>query len=319
MRTCAITLTRNECDIIESFVRGNAHLIDRFYFLDDSTDHTPLIISKLGAEGFPVEIFKSGFPEFRQEVMTTSAIRELTTLNSYDWFLILDADEFLTWNRRDDFESALALVPSRHCASIRWSTFVPQSLDYFELANPIFENFRPRLPEVSAFGKIFVPKELAKEVKMPVGNHNALFGDDRPVDAFALPRPLAHVPVRSSSQIILKAIIATRVLEMKIDRHRQEGFHIINVLNMLRENNFEVDLPLLKEIAFGYAIDDPQSVPTSVDPAVAIGGEHMRLRYPELSKINLLAVLDNQISLFSQRVLSLQKAARQVSADLERI
>ena len=61
-----------------------------------------------------------------------------------------------------DFEVALALVPSRHCASVRWSTFVPQSLDYFEFGNPIFDNFRPRLPEVSAVRKIFVPKELAR-------------------------------------------------------------------------------------------------------------------------------------------------------------
>ena len=85
---------------------------------------------------------------------------------------------------------------------------------------------------------------------------------------------------------------------------------------MLRESNFEVDLPLLQEIAFGYAIDDPQSVPTSVDPAIAIGGEHTRLRYTEWSKINVLAELDNQISRFSQKVLSMRKAARQVSADL---
>ena len=59
---------------------------------------------------------------------------------------------------------------------------------------------------------------------MPVGNHNALFGDDHPVDVFDLPCPLAHVPVRSSSQIIRKAIIATRVLEIKIDRHPGKDF-----------------------------------------------------------------------------------------------
>jgi len=55
MRLAAVTTVRNECDIIESFVRHNAAFLDCFYILDHrSTDATPVILRKLTDEGLPV-------------------------------------------------------------------------------------------------------------------------------------------------------------------------------------------------------------------------------------------------------------------------
>ena len=316
MRTCAITAIRNECDIIEAFVRANSQFLDLFYFIDDSTDHTPLILSKLKDEGFPIELVNSNFATYRQDVATTSAIRKLARLNLYDWFIVLDADEFLTWKSRREFEASLSLVPSNLVAAVEWSTFIPQHLDYFQFSNPLVDNFRPRVPESSSFKKLFVPSALAQKIQISVGNHSASLDDGLPIDEFLLSNVLAHVPVRSGPQVIMKAILATHALQMRTDRQPGEGFHIVQILDLLRERNFEIDLPLLQRVGFGYAVADLSHIPNSIDPNVIIGGEHTRLRYSRLSRLNVLSALDARIARLSECILALNKANLKLADDL---
>ena len=57
MRLAGIAIVRNECDIVEAFVRHNATALDRLYVIDnDSSDATPEILRRLAASGLPLKL-----------------------------------------------------------------------------------------------------------------------------------------------------------------------------------------------------------------------------------------------------------------------
>ena len=88
MRLAAVTTVRNECDIIESFVRHNAAFLDCFYILDHrSTDATPVILRKLADEGFPVLLSREDRGIFYQSATMTRPIRH--ALDDYPWDFII--------------------------------------------------------------------------------------------------------------------------------------------------------------------------------------------------------------------------------------
>jgi hypothetical protein len=78
----------------------------------------------LRAEGYPITIRNSGAPEQLQRMQATAAIRQAIKTEYYDWWLTLDADEFLQGDR-EQLEEELSKVSPGHCASVRWLTYVP--------------------------------------------------------------------------------------------------------------------------------------------------------------------------------------------------
>jgi 3,4-dihydroxy 2-butanone 4-phosphate synthase/GTP cyclohydrolase II len=52
MKIASISTTKNECDVIEAFVRHNARFCDKFFFIDESVDQTRTILKALQEEGF---------------------------------------------------------------------------------------------------------------------------------------------------------------------------------------------------------------------------------------------------------------------------
>jgi hypothetical protein len=55
MRLAGVTILRDECDVVEAFVRHNAALLNRLYIVDNcSSDATPEILRRLAAEGLPL-------------------------------------------------------------------------------------------------------------------------------------------------------------------------------------------------------------------------------------------------------------------------
>ena len=92
----AITMVKNEMDVIESFVRHTLGFADRWLVADHlSSDRTREILERLRAEGLPIEIETvHEAAQIQAEVMTRLMHRAAEEYGA-DVVVPLDADEFL--------------------------------------------------------------------------------------------------------------------------------------------------------------------------------------------------------------------------------
>src|SRR5262245_7797715 len=109
MKLAAVTTVRNECDIIESFVRHNVAFVDRLYILDHrSTDTTPKILRELADEGLPLDLSRDDEAVFYQGPKMTRLIKGTLEDRHWDFVLPLDGDEFINLPSRAALEAALS-------------------------------------------------------------------------------------------------------------------------------------------------------------------------------------------------------------------
>src|SRR4051812_18066628 len=95
MRVTAISMVRNEADVIEAFVRHHAEIVDELVVVDHrSVDGTDETLRALVAEGLPLRVRAEDSPVQRQNVVMTDLMRTAAA-DGADWVLPLDADEFL--------------------------------------------------------------------------------------------------------------------------------------------------------------------------------------------------------------------------------
>lgn len=294
MKISVLSVVYNECDVIELFIRINSRYADHLYIVDNgSIDATPAILKKLQDEGFPITVCSDFSLDFHQKDITTRALRNISNLGIYDWILILDADEFLT-GTRNELENELSALPPATCASLNWKTYVPKSNAYFKHENPIFTLFTPRKSEHRQYCKAIIPGELGLSVTLSSGNHAALH-DNQPAKTQMLGIPLAHCPIRSSSQIISKVIMSYH--KKSFSRHNLPGesFHIYLMADMIRNNEYDLDDEKLRRLAFGYALHAEDPVGYDCDSAPLIGLASDKIVYRELSRINLISRFDGFI------------------------
>jgi hypothetical protein len=241
MKIAAVSVILNECDIIELFIRINARVIDRFYIVDNgSSDHTLSILEALKHEGFPITLWRCRSVEYQQDLITTFAMRQAWTEQPFDWVLPLDADEFIMADRAT-LETKLRSLPRGVCGSLNWLTYVPQRSGYFELPNPLYVLFRPRAVECRQMIKIAVPGSLVRAARLTLGNHLAMDASNRPFPSQSVSVRLGHVPVRSSQQIISKAIIGSQKLGLKRNRGPLQGFHWDIIAQTIQQNRYKLD------------------------------------------------------------------------------
>lgn len=209
MRVVAVSMVRNEADLIESFVRHHCALFDRLLVVDHgSTDRTREILDALRHEGLPLDLAESRVLANLQSQVLTRAMRELVRATCADHAFALDADEFLRTDRRG-LESALAVLPPDGAASMRWLTYVPGITDE---RNPL-QRLRWRVPEhADRHGKVAVGGALAArdDWVLAPGNHAAFSVaggrlselPTRPLDGVRL----AHLPFRTVEQLVVKVV-----------------------------------------------------------------------------------------------------------------
>jgi hypothetical protein len=309
MKILCISTTKNECDVIESFVRHNARFCDHFCFIDESKDATREIVRKLQQEGFSIDMFAPNTSDYQQNVLITACLDAVGPSGAFDWAVFLDADEILPDVSRAQFEALLAKVPAQSAASMCWKTFVPLSLDYFSHADPLVANFRPRSAERSSFSKVLVPASLYAHVRVDLGNHRALLrAGGQPCPTVALPLSLAHFPVRSVEQIGLKNILACHTHSMKRNRVPGEGAHVYRTLEDLRRADFRPGYDMLRDLALSYA-DFGGAVAIYVDVAApAVRALSQPLRHGALARPNVIAILDREIEYMSSKILKYRNA-----------
>jgi hypothetical protein len=252
----SISCSKNESDIVETFIRVNSRIVDIFIFIDDSTDSTKTILNKLIEEGFDILIFgRSDNSPYDQGEIMTSALREgISFGGNGDFFIPLDCDEFITHVDKKSFFLEMMGVPKNHVGFQFWTTYIPISENFnFEKENGLQKSFKQKEKADSRFGKIIIPFDMASNIVIGTGSHRAFHMTGGLVNSFVIPSCLAHFPVRDSLQIIRKTITALDGLVRKKSRGPKEGFHVYDALRKIIQWKFKISLIELQKIANGYA------------------------------------------------------------------
>lgn len=312
----AVSMVRNECDIIELFVRINLRAFDHLYIVDHgSSDGTAAILARLREEGLPLTVTSLADIHQTQSETLTRLLREAAASGRYRYVMPLDADEFFVPPEGWRWPSLDATLGDLAYGLVPWKTFVPVASDYMGATAPLHDNFRLRSSEPVQYYKAVVPAALARVARLGPGSHELV--DTPPgVRAVELPLPLFHVPVRSSEQLVQKAVLGSHTLSIKRNRLPGEGFHWDAMAADIRSRGYALDdAALLRHaLAYGVGPDDGGSVGVSDEP-VRVGLPTDAIRHRDLARIEPIAAFDAFMSRACAEInglnARLEEAARQ--------
>jgi hypothetical protein len=275
-----LSRVKNECDIIEAFVRHHAGLVDRIIVVDNgSQDGTSEILAALVEEGLPLAVLADPTLEYRQAEIMTYLTRAGIRGFELDRLFLLDADEFLHVGSRGAVEGALAGFHSGQHLRMAWSTFVPESGPAADGLAPATIR-RRRREMVDPHYKLAISKAFLDQpgATIAMGNHAVLEGGVERDSPIAQALRIAHYPVRSIDQLQTKAALGwTAYVAMGY-----EGGGLGDHWRQFSEA-FDRGEPIaLRDIAFGYPYGPQPFLDDDLieDPVPFVH----ELRYLELAK-----------------------------------
>lgn len=268
MKAAAVSMVKNEGDIIELFVKINSRVFDHLYIVDhDSSDGTAEILQRLKDAGHPITVMPYDGIQQSQAQIITRVVRDAAAADKYDFIVPLDADEFLmppaSWLEYLDDS-----LGSDRYGKMPWRTFVPVSGDYFGASAPLHANFRARSHEPAQYHKVVIPNRLARACIIEPGSHALVAAT-----GVEVPLELLHVPVRSGAQLVQKAVIGSHTLSIKRDRLPNEGFHWDMLAREVRANGYRLGDEDLLRFALTYAAGEG-------DAAARVGEDDLRIGLP---------------------------------------
>ena len=247
MYSVGISLVRNEEDIIESFIRSNLEFLDGIFIFDNrSTDGTRDIIKALMHEGLPVCLSDDNDLAHIQAQKMTIFLHRIGSIVPVEFIVPLDADEFIECENRSVFQAALNSIPLDGVGLWKWKTYL---LSPDELAQQEMKTTRPsqykffRNREIPQFSKavIRIAQKKVTDLALTQGNHE-LVAPYFLQNAELKDISLAHFPVRSKTQIYIKAILgnlAYEIREKNTNKNRDMGFQKRNLYDrILNGENF---------------------------------------------------------------------------------
>lgn len=276
----AITVVKNEMDVIESFVRHTLDFADEILVADhQSSDRTPEILAALAAEGCPVRIERLEEASYQQSEVMTQLMERAARECGADVILPLDADEFLMPLGNISCRSLLEQFPRGEARSLHWRDYAPADPETHEgaflLSQPLICRSAYRLGQ-----KVIVGGELLRTatVRLMQGNHGIEILTDKGWQgqtlSFVSGLETAHFPWRSEAQARSKFAVAWPNIAAKYTRNTLAGSTYRAFFEAVRRG---------EAMAFDYGEDDW----TSVDVRSII--PQPQLHYTKHTKPNVLA------------------------------
>lgn len=211
MRLVAVSVVKNEADIIEAFVRHTRAWADHHLIFDhDSTDGTREILQALQAEGLPLTLYADGRLANLQQARSNHLVRLAIQNHEADWILPLDADEFITGHDRAELENVLQQAGHSRAVSLPLHDYCATREDDSAESNPALR-LRYSRPSPSVTRKIFVPRALALDPALSVGKgSHALYHGNEALPDSPLPPGwvLSHLALRSPQHQVLRVVLA---------------------------------------------------------------------------------------------------------------
>jgi len=245
MKIYAIVATRNESDIIESFCRYTLSYCDGIILSplpgDDNTDE---IVQNLIDEGLSIVrhfvFYKRGLIDFAMKETDAQLL------------LPLDPDEFYCTKNGGNPRAVFERLDKHKYYEIPWRTYVYNGEPETGVFMP--RNFGEyRDPALEKFGKVAVCRGIYESYHPDVapGFHSLVFPEGSDIQA-ETPDDLVlgHFPVRSRTQVLMKAI-SGRILNV-LQSH-DLAFQYDHIYDSIKETG-DVTGELMRKISLEYAL-----------------------------------------------------------------
>lgn len=281
----AISMVKNEADVIESFVRYTLTVADELLIVDHmSTDATRKILELLQEEGLRLTIDTYRNPAQLQAEVMTGLMYQAIEKHNADIIVPLDADEFpFVPDDAPPTRAILQALPTDKVYTYGWQIFRPVAAENeqntFLLNRECYKKIK-----LEGMAKCFLGKHavINNDLRLSQGNHHALSGEkffDENVCPFIY---LAHFPWRSEMQIMSKSLGGWLANVMRYSKYTIGAFHW--------KEKFDLFCKGEKSQLSDFCIDEYEKV----DPLVK---EKVELRYGALVKTeamqNVLLVAEN--------------------------
>jgi glycosyltransferase involved in cell wall biosynthesis len=258
LKIYAISMIRNEADVIAPFLAHSINLFDKLMIVDiQSTDGTLEAIKSYGKTFSQIELYSCAMQERYQSAMmiklSAKAINE-----GADWVFFLDGDEFININNRADFQDYILAFP-HDVMHMPWINLVPTKygkFESFDLRQKFFWSGR-----VSPFNKVAVSSlylSTNKDFFVSEGNHNISRNFSFPPEQVHLGLTLLHIPVRSAARLKYRLSNGIRLLATKHNTVNGEGNHAGKILELIANHSLEHER--LNLIASNYGVNEDKNL-----------------------------------------------------------
>ena len=257
MKLWAVSMVRNEADVVEAFVLHNLAFLDGLVVLDHrSTDATRTLLRRLQAKGLPLVLLQSRETAFFQGGEITRIASETFTRTGADFVFALDADEFIRASSRKEVEDTLAAVPGDAHGRIRWYSYVPTTFDL--PFGPDHLRLRLREERVARYKLVIRPGYLETgHFMVSEGNHwisDLRTGRAAMHEHIAPERlSLAHCPVRSRAQLESKVRLGYEALLAAGGLNDAMAYHWRDLYQDFKQGA-AMPASRLREIAANYTV-----------------------------------------------------------------
>ena len=156
LRTAAITVVRNERGLLPAWLSHTRALIDHVYVADHcSTDGTRDLLRDWASTDPGIRVFSYDDEVYDREKILNTLRRVVFDETDSEWLFILDPDEFLRYQSRNDFHVPLTATTGG-VAEYRWRNSLPETPGAFADSIPCRAQTR-----VSALGKVAISRAVA--------------------------------------------------------------------------------------------------------------------------------------------------------------
>jgi hypothetical protein len=238
-KTTLISMIRNEKDILEIFCAHASSLFDRVILIDHcSSDGTREYIRLLSEKCSNIEYYCFDDPGYYQSELMTWTVNQLVDKEMPGWVFFLDADEFLPFKSKEEFDLKLSKLSRFPVISMPWLNLVPLDME----SGKVIDEFFLKPPKPSRYYKIaFQPSRIPSDKYfIAQGNHNLFMGSRFLNIRFPAKNsfPIYHLPIRTKHQLREKIRYGIESYQrMGSDRQRKNGFHWDEIHRIIKDTS----------------------------------------------------------------------------------
>lgn len=217
----AVSMAKNEADIIESFVRYYMTFVDGMIIVDhNSEDDTGKILNELKREYSSLVVEYLDTVEYAQYIVMTSLMDKAANEMGADWILPLDVDEYLIPKYGVDCRSLIREIKD-NVVSVDWIDHELVDTEY-DRDKFLLNSLCNRSIKPNAMSKIIVNGRFVRnnKVRLVQGNHGLVTKAYNGVEDYISASRntsliLAHYPHRSKEQFVCKNAIGWLTTSLK--------------------------------------------------------------------------------------------------------